>query len=83
MGKVQCPNCGSFATQSMGPVFLGFMFLMSTGLLVWIPIIGWVMAPFMLLASIGCFISAPFVKQIGHRCNTCKYSWKEEKVKNQ
>lgn len=80
MNNGKCPNCGSLAVQRTGMFGLGIILFLVTGCLMWIPIIGWIGAPITLIGSIGCIIMAPFNKNVGCKCKSCKYAWSEKKV---
>lgn len=82
MNNEKCPNCGSYATNKHGLGVLAASLLMTSGILMWIPILGWICLPFTLAGSLICGVLAPFSKSVGCTCNTCKYQWNIEKSKN-
>lgn len=69
---VPCPKCGSAKTQRFGAGLLGFISLASGGCLLWIPVIGWVLAPLFFIASIVFWILAlvPSSK-VSFKCQSC------------
>ena len=68
-----CPKCGSAKTQKMGPGLMGFASLVMGSCMLWIPVIGWVLAPIFFLVAVALWISAalPSSKVLFH-CQSCK-----------
>ena len=70
---VPCTKCGSTETKKIGPGLMGFISLIMGSCLLWIPIIGWVLAPFFLLAAVFLWVSALFPSgKISFQCQSCK-----------
>lgn len=66
---IVCPQCGSNKVQVM-PVKMALF--ASAGCLMWIPIIGWIAAPFVFLAwLISLFIRG----KKSMKCNECKHGF--------
>lgn len=84
MESKKCPNCQSLAISKVnGPLVLAFFLFMFGWVMLFIPGIGWVIAPVMLIGSVISIISIPFSKKNSYSCRSCKYSWTEDKVKKE
>ena len=68
-----CPHCGSSNTQKFGPGLIGFGSFCMGGCMLWIPVIGWVLAPLCFLLTLFFWIIAiiPTGSSSFH-CQTCK-----------
>ena len=51
-GLPPCTKCGNPNVRMIGPGLMGFVSLFTAGCMVWIPVIGWITAPFFLLAAV-------------------------------
>lgn len=73
---ITCPKCGG---NKMSPVPLWLVFLISGSCLLWIPIVGWVLAPIFLIAA----AVMPLLPKGGIfiRCNDCKHTFPVKKDK--
>ena len=70
---VPCPKCGSAKTQRIGPGAMGFFSLVMGSCLLWIPIIGWVLAPIFFLGALLLWISALLPSgKVSFQCQSCK-----------
>lgn len=70
---VPCPKCGSANTRKIGPGLMGFASLIMGSCLLWIPVIGWVLAPIFLLAAVVLWIMAFLPSgKISFQCQACK-----------
>jgi hypothetical protein len=70
---VPCQKCGSANTKKVGPGLLGFIFFFTGSCFIWIPIIGWVLAPFCFLAAVVFWVFALIPSgRISFQCNECK-----------
>ena len=70
---VPCTKCGSAKTQKIGKGLMGFASLMMSGCLIWIPVIGWVMAPIFLVSAVILWILALIPSgKVTFRCESCK-----------
>lgn len=70
---IPCPKCGSANTRKIGPGIMGFASFFTGGCLLWIPIIGWVLAPFAFLAAIVFWVMALIPSgRISFQCQGCK-----------
>ena len=49
---VPCTKCGSAKTQRFGKGLMGFVSFMMSGCVMWIPVIGWVLAPIFLVSAV-------------------------------
>jgi hypothetical protein len=73
IGWSPCPNCGGANTRKMGAGFMGFVSLIAGSCLLWIPIIGWILAPLMFLAAVVLWIVALFPSaSVSYQCQACK-----------
>lgn len=80
---IECPNCGSLATNETNLfATLSLAFLLVGGLISWIPILGWICFPICLLGSLICLPFAFIGKKKYMSCRSCRYTWTELKVKN-
>jgi hypothetical protein len=71
---VPCGKCGSPETQKIGPGLMGFASLLMAGCLLWIPIIGWVLAPIFLLVAIVLWVWALVPSgRLTFQCQACKH----------
>lgn len=70
---VPCPKCGSGKTLKIGPGPLGFASLVMGSCLLWIPLIGWVLAPFFLVGAVVLWVSALVPSgKLSFKCQSCK-----------
>lgn len=85
-GKIECPECksmntvaSSFSTNSLS-IFIICVLGFSVSL--WIPILGWICAPILLIMAFVALVSAIlgiFTKQYTFMCNDCKSKYKIDK----
>jgi len=70
---VPCPKCGSGKTLRFGRGLMGFASLVMGSCMLWIPVVGWVLAPVFFLVAVGLWISAavPSAK-VTFQCQSCK-----------
>lgn len=73
---IKCKKCGS--NRITGIPVIAILFL-SAGCFVWIPVIGWIGAPILLLAAIVLMV-LPTGKRFV-RCEDCKHSFDVDKSK--
>ena len=73
-GIPPCPKCGSPEVQRAGPGYWGLVCFLSGGCAIWIPIIGWVLAPFFFVAALVLWIAAlvPGRERLSFQCQKCK-----------
>lgn len=72
---VPCPKCGNANTRRIGPGLMGFGSLVMGSCLLWIPIIGWVLAPIFLVLAVVFWIWGLIPSgRISFQCQNCK-SW--------
>ena len=69
---VKCTQCESNRVQVFPLVLAIFV---SAGVLIWIPIIGWIGAPILFLLGIGLM----FMKGKMFKCNECKHTFMVDK----
>lgn len=70
---VPCPNCGSAKTKRYGPGTVAFASIIGASCAVWIPIVGWIMIPFLVVIAIGATIMAVLPSgKVGFQCEDCK-----------
>lgn len=70
---VPCPKCGSAKTQRMGRGLMGFISFATGSCMLWIPVIGWVLAPILFVVAVVLWISALLPSsKISFRCQSCK-----------
>jgi len=70
---VPCPKCGSANTHKIGPGVLGFASLFAGGCLLWIPVVGWVLAPLCFILAVFFWLSALIPSgRISFQCRACK-----------
>ncbi len=70
---VPCPKCGSANTRRIGPGAMGCGSLVAGSCLLWIPVIGWVLAPFFLLAAVVLWVMAALPSgKVSFQCQSCK-----------
>ena len=92
IGKVECPECKSMnttannnmATSSFATIFICFLCF---SISIWIPILGWIVAPTFALVGIGSLIPlvlSIFTKEYTFVCNDCtaKYKINKSEYKN-
>lgn len=86
VGRVACGECGSRNTvvNSVSIAFtkLATLFLLSAGVLIWIPVVGWVSAPVAVLLSGVCYLIAligMFTNKYAIVCNDCKSQFTVDK----
>lgn len=71
--RVPCPKCGNSNTHRIGPGSLGCVSFGAGGCMLWIPVIGWVLAPILFLLALGLWISALFRSgTASFQCKACK-----------
>lgn len=85
-GKIECPECKSMNTiaSSLSINSLGMfaICLLSFGVALWIPVLGWICAPILLIMAFVCLVSAIigiFTKQYTFVCQDCKSKYKIDK----
>ncbi len=72
-----CPKCGSAKTLKFGRGLMGFGSLVMGSCMLWIPIVGWILAPIFFLVALGLWISAAFPSaKITFQCQACKQWFK-------
>jgi len=77
---VPCPKCGSAKTQRIGPGLMGFMSLVMGSCLLWIPVVGWFLAPIFFLIAVVLWLSALAPSgDISFQCKDCKEWFKVPK----
>lgn len=70
---VPCPKCGSAKTQKIGPGLMGCGSFVAGSCLLWIPVVGWVLAPiFFVLAVILWIFGILPSGRISFQCKDCK-----------
>lgn len=72
---VSCPKCkrdAMMTTASAQALSLGIICLLSFGVAVWIPFVGWVCAPILFLMGIILLITSLIAKMIGSATIVCK-----------
>lgn len=70
---VPCPKCGSANTRKIGPGLMGCASFITGSCLLWIPVIGWVMAPIAFLLALFLWLSALIPSgRISFQCQACK-----------
>ena len=70
---VPCPKCGSANTRKIGPGLLGFASLLVGSCLLWIPVVGWVLAPICFILVVFFWLSALIPSgRISFQCQACK-----------
>ncbi len=68
-----CPKCGSAKTQQIGRGLMGFGSLVMGSCLLWIPVIGWILAPIFFLAAVALWVSAALPSaKVSFHCQSCK-----------
>lgn len=73
-GMPPCPTCGSANVRKIGPGLMGFISFATAGCMLWIPIIGWIAAPFLLLAAIVFWVWALIpTGKASFQCQACKH----------
>lgn len=66
-------KCGSAKTQKMGRGLMGFISFATGSCMLWIPVIGWVLAPILFVVAVVLWISALLPSsKISFRCQSCK-----------
>jgi len=70
-GWLPCPACASERGQPQGIGQAMVVLLCAAGCMMWIPVIGWVTIPFLLLAM----LVLPFLGTIPFKCGACKHVW--------
>ena len=67
-----CKHCKSIKTQRIGAGVVGFACLLAGSCLIWIPIIGWVLAPVLFLLGVVIWLMALIPKgAYTYRCSEC------------
>lgn len=66
--RVECPHCDTLGAKKFGPGELLIMAAVS----LCIPIIGWIMFPILILASIGATANRFLAKKPMYYCISCK-----------
>lgn len=78
--EIQCPNCGSMAVNKVNTYAgLAILLLLTCGVLMWIPILGWVATPVAFLLFVGFSIAGLASKKRKATCKTCNFSWEVDK----
>ena len=69
-----CPKCGSAKTQKMiGRGEMGFALFLGGSCMLWIPVVGWVLAPLFFLLAVALWISTALPSaQLHFLCQSCK-----------
>ena len=74
-----CPKCGDWVERDKPGQVAITMFLLGFVAL-WVPVIGWIAAPFMFLfGGLGCLAAAMPTKTFSFDCPACKKSFKVAK----
>src|SRR5438876_129135 len=67
------PKCGSAKSQQIGRGLMGFGSLVMGSCLLWIPVIGWILAPVFFLAAVALWVSAALPSaKVSFHCQSCK-----------
>ena len=77
---MKCPHCGSEDTSKYGKIklfFGGISFIFLSLIVGIIPILGWIVAPFIFLSGVLVALGAPFMKP-RMRCNNCRATWRAD-----
>lgn len=76
---MNCPACGATnAKKAPGPGQLGCSLIVFASLIIWIPILGWILAPIMVLVGIiGIAVAffAPKSPTATFTCSACQHSF--------
>lgn len=75
--NLPCPKCGSGKTEPASFKAMVIGSLVGASCALWIPVVGWVLIPFLLLLAIGAGIAA-FLPGTRYRCKKCGKWWKIE-----
>lgn len=71
---MQCPKCEETKKIDRMPITL--VLFVSSGCLAWIPILGWILAPIMLLLTVVYFVLSSIGKAgVSVQCKSCKHVW--------
>ena len=73
----ECPKCGSNA--NMGGWSWVLILFATGGCMLWIPVVGWVAAPFLFLGAIVMAIGVAVGKKLVLTCSNCKHTWITDK----
>ena len=70
---VPCPKCGSAKTHKIGPGLIGFFSLIMSGCMLWIPVVGWVLAPIFFILAVFFWLYALIPSgRFSFHCQACK-----------
>lgn len=70
---VPCKNCGSAKTQKFGPGKAGLVSLLTGSCLLWVPVLGWVLAPIFFLIAVILWLGALIPSgRVVFQCGECK-----------
>ena len=74
---IPCPKCGSAKTRRTGYGVWGWASFAMGGCLLWIPVIGWILAPFFLIFALALWITSilPSGNAI-FNCQSCNETFK-------
>lgn len=71
--RVPCAKCGSANTRKIGPGLMGFASFIMGSCLLWIPVIGWLLAPIAFILAMFFWLSALIPSgRISFQCQACK-----------
>lgn len=78
---IRCKACGSNKIKLIGNLYLllGLILLASPFFLLWLPVIGWIMIPIVLIGGIILTIASLFSKKYRVKCNACNNSFNVSK----
>lgn len=73
LGLPPCPSCGSPNVRKIGPGLMGFISLLTAGCMIWIPVIGWIAAPVLVVLAVVFWIMALIPSgKMSYQCQACK-----------
>ncbi|MEX1258047.1 MAG: hypothetical protein WEG36_10560, partial [Gemmatimonadota bacterium] len=68
-----CPHCGSASTNRMGPGVMGLSLFVGGSCMMWIPIIGWVIAPILFIMALIVWVGALIPSgKVAFHCQGCR-----------
>lgn len=68
-----CVHCGSAITQQIGAGAIVLASIAGAGCMIWIPVIGWILAPILLLIAMVAVLSAVIPSgKLAFQCRDCK-----------
>lgn len=77
----ECPKCGGWVEPEEGPAAAAFKLFLMGLCLVWIPVIGWVMGPILILfGGLGCLAVIVPQGSFDFKCKSCKKKWRLKKA---